>query len=146
MCSTVRFIVGFEMCRHIVANRVAMCAMEVVGRRACAVAVAAQKVSPRPGPNMSDRLSQWAYSEGSMSNLTPSLARGIDHLQDPRLNKVRSPSTMGSNANRVLNPRAPPSLVYLLPISQLCRLFLQHLHYSGFIRNNEVLPPELTHY
>jgi hypothetical protein len=38
--------------------------------------------------NMSDRLGQWTYTEGSMSNIIPSLARGIDHLNDPRLNKV----------------------------------------------------------
>ncbi|KAL1139449.1 hypothetical protein AAG570_006433 [Ranatra chinensis] len=61
-------------------------------RRALHSVVCRRQVVRRVEPGrlwtMSDRLGQWTYFEGSMSNITPGLARGIDHLNDPRLNKL----------------------------------------------------------
>jgi hypothetical protein len=37
-----------------------------------------------------DRLGQWAFNEGTGDNVCPSTVRGLDHLRDPRLNKVNS--------------------------------------------------------
>jgi hypothetical protein len=37
-----------------------------------------------------DRLGQWTFDEGTGDNVCPSTVRGLDHLRDPRLNKVNS--------------------------------------------------------
>jgi hypothetical protein len=35
-----------------------------------------------------DRLGQWTFDEGTGDNVCPSTVRGLDHLRNPRLNKV----------------------------------------------------------
>lgn len=35
-----------------------------------------------------DRLGQWNFDEETGDNVCPSTLRGLDHLQNPRLNKV----------------------------------------------------------
>lgn len=35
-----------------------------------------------------DRLGQWTYSDGNKETMSTNLIRGLDHMRDPRLNKV----------------------------------------------------------
>lgn len=63
-----------------------------------------------------DRLGQWTYSDGNKETMSTNLIRGLDHMRDPRLNKV---SHKCNNRLGQLGPRRGSQLTNITSLFML---------------------------